>query len=110
MGKIPWHNTSTPPAKQGKSRGSVGTTDQGKGKRSREGKIGQGGRGRTQGGERLMGATAYGGKGQGKGKGSREGKIGKEEEEGLRVVRGRWAPPHMEGKGPREGQQMAIGQ
>ena len=26
------------------------------------------------------------------------------------VVRGRWAPPPMEGKGPREGQRMAIGQ
>ena len=39
----------------------------------------------------------------------REGK-GREEEEGHRVVRGRWAPPPMEGKGPREGQRMAIGQ
>ena len=28
----------------------------------REGRIGQGGRGRTQGGERPMGTTAYGGK------------------------------------------------
>ena len=28
----------------------------------------------------------------------------KEEEEGHRVVRGRWAPPPMKGKGPREGQ------
>ena len=26
------------------------------------------------------------------------------------MVRGRWAPPPMEGKGPREGQRMAIGQ
>ena len=43
--------------KQGKSGGSVGTTDQGNGK------------GRS--GERPMGTTAYGGKGQGKGK--REG-------------------------------------
>ena len=25
-------------------------------------------------------------------------------------MRGRWAPPSMEGKGPREGQRMAIGQ
>ena len=49
--------------KQGKSGGSVGTTDQGKGKGSGEGMIGQGRRGRTQGGERLMGTTAYGGKG-----------------------------------------------
>ena len=49
--------------KQGKSGGSVGTTDQGKGKGSREGKIGQGGRGRTQGGNRLMGITADRGKG-----------------------------------------------
>ena len=33
------------------------------------------------------------------------GKVwGKEEEEGHRVVRGRCAPPPMEGKGPREGQ------
>ena len=29
---------------------------------------------------------------------------GKEEAEGHRVVRGRWAPPPTEGKGPREGQ------
>ena len=48
--------------KQGKSGGSVSTTDQGNGK------------GRS--GEKLMGTTAYGGKGQGKGKGSREGRIG----------------------------------
>ena len=70
---------------RGKSRGSVGTTyqgkgkgrsgerpvdttayggkGQGKGKGSREGRIGQGGRGRTRGGERPMGTTAYGGKG-----------------------------------------------
>ena len=48
--------------KQGKSGGSVGTTDQGNGK---------GGSG-----ERPMGTMAYGGKGQGKGKGSREGRIG----------------------------------
>ena len=41
---------------------------------------------------------------QGKGKGSREGKKGQEAEEGHRGVRGRWAPPPMEGKGPREGQ------
>ena len=71
--------------KQGKSGGSVGTTDQGngkgrsgerlmgtmayggkgqgKGKESREGRLGQGGRGRSKGGERPMGTTAYGGKG-----------------------------------------------
>ena len=71
--------------KQGKSGGSVGTTDQGKGKgRSMvspmgttaygwkgegkatgrgEGRLGQGGRGRSKGGEKLMGTTAYGGKG-----------------------------------------------
>ena len=48
--------------KQGKSGGSVGTTDQRKGK------------GRS--GERPMNTTAYGGKGQGEGKGSREGRIG----------------------------------
>ena len=37
-----------------------------------------------------MGTTAYGGKGQGKGREvEREGK-GREEEEGHRVVRGRW--------------------
>ena len=35
---------------------------------------------------------------------------GKEEEEGYKVVRGQWAPPPMEGMGPREGQQMVIGQ
>ena len=48
--------------KQGKSGGSIGTTDQGNGK------------GRS--GERRMGTTAYGGKGQGKGKGGREGRLG----------------------------------
>ena len=69
--------------KQGKSGGSVGTTDQGKGKgrsvvrpmgtvayrgkgqgkgKGRgEGRLGQGGRGRSKGGEKLMGTTAYGG-------------------------------------------------
>ena len=62
--------------KQGKSGGSVGTTVQGKGKGSGERRIGQRGRGRTQGGGRPMGTTACGGKGQGKGKGSREGRIG----------------------------------
>ena len=46
--------------KQGKSGGSVGTTNQGKGKGSGEGKIEQGGRGRTQGCERPMGTTAHG--------------------------------------------------
>ena len=49
--------------KQGKSGGSVGTADQGRGKGSREGKMGRGGRGRTRGGERPMGTTAYGGQG-----------------------------------------------
>ena len=71
--------------KQGKSGGSVGTTDrgkgkgrsvvrpmgtvayrgkgQGKGKGRGEGRLGQGGRGRSKGGEKLMGTTAYGGKG-----------------------------------------------
>ena len=49
--------------KQGKSGGSVGTTSQGKGKGSREGKTGQGGGGRTQGAARPLGTTAYGGKG-----------------------------------------------
>ena len=71
--------------KQGKSGGSVGTTDQGKGKgrsvvrpmgtaayggkgqgkgKGRgEGRLGQGGRGRSKGGENPMGTTAYGGKG-----------------------------------------------
>ena len=71
--------------KQGKSGGSVGTTDQGKGKvRSvvrpmgttayggkgqgkgngrEEGRLGQGGRGRSKGGEKPMVTTAYGGKG-----------------------------------------------
>ena len=37
-------------------------------------------------------------------------RLGKEEEEGHSVVRGRWAQPPMEGKGPREGQRMAISQ
>ena len=36
---------------------------EGEGKGSREGRIGQGGRGRALGGERSMGTTAYGGKG-----------------------------------------------
>ena len=71
--------------KQGKSGGSVGTTDQGngkgrsgerpmgttvcggkgqeKGKGRGEGRLGQGGRGRAQDGERPMGTTACGGKG-----------------------------------------------
>ena len=71
--------------KQGKSGGSVGTNDQGKGKgrsvvrpmgttayggkgqgkgKGRgEGRLGQGGRGRSKGGEKPMGTTAYGGKG-----------------------------------------------
>ena len=71
--------------KQGKSGGSVSTTDQGngkgrsverpmgttayggkgqgKGKGRGEGRLGQGGRGRSKGGERPMGTTAYGGKG-----------------------------------------------
>ena len=71
--------------KQGKSGGSVGTTNQGKGKgrsvvrpmgtvayrgkgqgkgKGRgEGRLGQGGRGRSKGGEKPMGTTAYGGKG-----------------------------------------------
>ena len=47
-GKLPssvW--TRHKAVKQGKSRGSVGTTGQGKGKGSREGKIGQGRRGRA---------------------------------------------------------------
>ena len=70
--------------KQGKSGGSVGTTDQGKGKgrsvvrpmgtvayrgkgqgkgKGRgEGRLGQGGRGRSKGGEKPMGTTVYGGK------------------------------------------------
>ena len=47
--------------KPGKSGGSVGTTSQGEGRGSREGKIGQGGRGRTQGGERPMGTAPCGG-------------------------------------------------
>ena len=48
--------------KQGQSGGSVGTTSQGKGRGSREVRIGQAGRGRAQGGERPMGAAADGGK------------------------------------------------
>ena len=76
--KVAYH----PPTHPG---GSVGTTDQGKGKgrsvvrpmgtvayrgkgqgkgKGRgEGRLGQGGRGRSKGGEKLMGTTAYGGKG-----------------------------------------------
>ena len=49
--------------KQGKYGGSVGTTSQGKGRGSREVRIGQAGGGRAQGGERPMGTAAYGGKG-----------------------------------------------
>ena len=79
--------------KQGKSGGSVGTTDQGNGK------------GRSV--VRPMGTAAYGGKGQGKGKGRGEGRLG---QGGRGRSKGRWAPPPMEGKGPREGQRMAIGQ
>ena len=82
--------------KQGKSGGSVGTTDQGNGK------------GRS--GGRPMGTAAYGGKGQGKGKGRGEGQLGQGGRGRSQVVRSRWAPPPMEGKGPREGQRMAIGQ
>ena len=48
--------------KQSKSGGSVGTTDQGKGK------------GRSV--VRPMGTVAYRGKGQGKGKGRGEGRLG----------------------------------
>ena len=89
----PFHSTPLPSSawtrrrevKQGKSGGSVGTTDQGKGKgrsvvrpmgtaayggkgqgkgKGRgEGRLGQGGRGRSKGGEKPMGTTAYGGKG-----------------------------------------------
>ena len=42
---------------------AYGGKGQGKGKGSREGRLGREGRGRSQGGERLMGTTAYGGKG-----------------------------------------------
>ena len=42
---------------------ACGGKGQGKEKGSGEGRIGQGGRGRTQGGERPMGTTSYGGKG-----------------------------------------------
>ena len=48
---------------QGHSRGSVGTPSQGKGRVCREGRIGQGGRGRAQGGVGPMGTTADGGRG-----------------------------------------------
>ena len=41
---------------------AYGGKGQGKGNRNREGRLVQGGRGRTQGGERPMGTTAYGGK------------------------------------------------
>ena len=43
--------------------GSIGTTHRGKGRGSREVRIGQGGGGRAQGGERPMGTAAYGGRG-----------------------------------------------
>ena len=49
----------------GTLQGSVDTTYQGKGMVSKEIRIGQVGRGRAQGGERLMGAATYGGKGLG---------------------------------------------
>ena len=42
---------------------AYGGKGQGKGKGRGEGQLGQGGRGRTQGGEKPMGTTAYGGKG-----------------------------------------------
>ena len=42
---------------------AYGGKGQGKGKGSREGRLGQGGRGRSKGGERPMGTTASGGKG-----------------------------------------------
>ena len=49
--------------KQAKSGGSVGTTSRGKGRGCGEVRIGQGGRGRAQGGERPMGAAACWGEG-----------------------------------------------
>ena len=42
---------------------AYGGKGQGKGKGRGEGQLGQGGRGRSQGGEKPMGTTAYGGKG-----------------------------------------------
>ena len=42
---------------------AYGGKGHGKGKGSREGRLGQGGRGRSKGGERPMGTTAYGGNG-----------------------------------------------
>ena len=81
----PWVGCERREVKQGKSGGSVGTTDQGigkgrsgetpmgttayggkgqgKGNKNREGRLVQGGRGRTQGGERPMATTAFGRKG-----------------------------------------------
>ena len=47
--------------KQGWSRGSIGKTYQGKGRVSREVRIGPAGRGRAQGGARPMGTAGYGG-------------------------------------------------
>ena len=49
--------------KQGQSGGTAGTTSQGKGTVSREVRIGQGGRGRAQGGGRPKGTTADEGEG-----------------------------------------------
>ena len=47
--------------KQGQSGGSVGTTYEGKGRVTKKVRLGQAGRERAQGGERLMGAAASGG-------------------------------------------------
>ena len=71
--------------------------------------IGQGGRGGTQERERPMSTAAYGGKDKEKEREVEREEEGKEEEKGHRVVGGRWAPPPIEGKGPREGRRMAIG-
>ena len=53
----------TPSSEMGTVWGCVGTTYQGKGKGCREVRVGQTGRGRALGAERLMGSAAYGGKG-----------------------------------------------
>ena len=65
--------------KQGRSRGSVGTTSQGKGRVNGEVRAGQAFRARAQGGERPMGTAAYGGKGfEGRAAESGERRIGAE--------------------------------
>ena len=92
---------STQKSETGQVGGSVGTTYQGRGKGSRDGIKGK------EGEERWARWAPQPMEVKGEGK---EREVEKEEEEGYKVVRGRWALPPMEGMGPREGQRMVIGQ